>query len=291
MNWDNARYLLAIARTGSVRAAAISLRVDQATVARRLRTLENELRLRLFHRGPEGYSLTDAGKQLLPDAEIMEAAAAALERKSTGMDASLSGIVHIASTETLARYFLLPALSHLRQSHPEITVILSTAPALVDIGRGEADIAVRSSRPADENLIIRRLSTFHLGLYASADYVSRYGHPVDGSDFSGHNLIMFPRNNVPHYWQKLCGEPVTKGTVVLETPSQWMLIEAIRQGMGISMMATEIVERGFPELINIMPTRQDECDIWLVINPEVWPAGRVRIVAEAISQAFSTPMI
>src|SRR5476649_559153 len=204
MNWDNARFLLAMSRTGSLRAAAASLEVDQATVSRRLRTLERELHTRLFNRHPEGYTLTSAGQLLLPEAETMETASAAMQRKTLGMDASLAGTVHIASTESLVNCFLLPALARLRQSHPAITMQLSTAPALVDIQRGEADLAVRSARPADENLIIRRLATFHIGLYASADYVSRRGMPVPGNAFSGHDLIMFPRNTVPQYWQRLC---------------------------------------------------------------------------------------
>ncbi|MFE8152629.1 LysR family transcriptional regulator [Brenneria goodwinii] len=288
MNWDNARYLLAIARTGSLRAAAASLGVDQATVARRLRSLEQELNAPLFNRSPEGYRLTDSGKQLLPDIEQMEAAAATIERKSMGMNASLAGKVHIASTDSLARCFLLPALRELKQTSPNITVTLSTSPGVVDIRRGEADLAVRSARPTDSNLIIRRLATFQLGLYASEEYVSRLGQPVPGNAFSGHDLVMFPQEAVPQYWQMLCGEPLTNGRIVLETTSQWMYIEALRQGQGIGMMAREIMQRCCPELINVMPARSESADIWLVVNPDVWSAGRVQATIAAITASFKT---
>ncbi|XBS69872.1 LysR family transcriptional regulator [Acerihabitans sp. KWT182] len=287
MNWDNARYLMAIARTGSLRSAAISLGVDQATVARRLRILEAELQTSLFTRLPDGYRLTAAGISLLPEAEIMEAAAAAMQRKIQGQDPALSGTVSVASTESLARYFLLPALCELQQSYPGITVTLTTAPELVNIRRGEADIAVRSARPLDENLIIRRLATFRLGLYASPDYVFRCGLPVPGNAFSGHCLVMLPREAVPQYWQMLCGEPISRARIALETPSQGLLIEAVRKGMGISMMAKEIVERCSPELVNVMPARHETADIWLVVNPEVGSAGRVRIVIDAITTSFT----
>lgn len=290
MNWDNARYLLAIARTGSVRGAAVSLGVDQATVARHLRVLETELQTSLFTRRPEGYRLTTAGECLMPEAEMMETAAAAMRRKAAGLDPSLAGAVRIASTEALARYFLLPALSELQSAHPGITVTLSTAPTLADIKRGEADMAVRSARPMEKNLIIRRLATFRLGLYAAPDYVSRRGLPVPGNAFSGHDLVMFPRDAVPQYWQSLCGEPVTNGNIALETSSQWLLIEAVRQGMGISMMAQEVVERCGPELVNVMPARSEPCDIWLVVNPEIWAAGRIRVVIEAMNKSFTLPL-
>ncbi|WP_246236097.1 LysR family transcriptional regulator [Acerihabitans arboris] len=286
MNWDNTRYLLAVARTGSLRAAAASLGVDQATVARRLRTLEQELNASLFRRSPEGYMLTDSGRELLPDIEQMEVIATTIEHKSTGMNASLSGNVHVASTDSLARCFLLPALCELRQSYPDITVRLTTSPDIMDIRRGEADLAIRSARPSDNTLIIRRLATFRLGLYASEDYVSRRGLPKQGNAFSGHDLIMFPQETVPQYWQVLCGEPLTGGHIVLEASSQWMYIEALRQGLGIGMMAREMMQRCCPELKNVMPTRSESADIWLVANPDVWSAGRVQAVIAAINKAF-----
>lgn len=136
MNWDNIRYLLAVARTGSLRAAALRLNVDQATVARRLHHIEEELNTSLFNRSPEGYRLTEYGERLLPDIEQMEATAAIIERKSAGMNSALAGKVHIASTDSLGRCFILPALSALRQRHPDIRVMLSTSPEIVDIRRG-----------------------------------------------------------------------------------------------------------------------------------------------------------
>ncbi|TKI04507.1 LysR family transcriptional regulator [Martelella alba] len=287
MNWDNARYVLAVARTGSLRAAATSLGVDQATVARRLRALERELRTALFRRSPEGYHLTDSGRRLLPDMEQMEAMAASIERKSVGMDGTLTGKVRIASTDALARYFLLAALEELQRTAPHIGVTLSTAPAVVDIRRGEADIAIRSARPTDDNVIIRRLATFRLGLYAAENYVRRRGRPKPGTAFQGHDLVMFPEEAVPQYWQALCEEPLTNGRIALETTSQWVYFEALRQGLGIGMMAREIVQKYCPELINIMPDRSGSADIWLVINPDVWSAGRVQAVIAAMTKTFS----
>lgn len=286
MNWDNIRYLLAVARTGSLRGAAVSLNVDQATVARRLRHMERELNTALFNRSPEGYSLTECGKRLLPDSETMEATATAIERKGSGMNTALAGGVHIASTDSLGRSFILPALSGLRQRYPDIRVTLSTSPDIVDIRRGAADLAIRSARPSDSNLIIRRLATFRLGLYASHEYVACRGLPVPGTAFSGHDLVMLPVASVPQYWQHLCGEPLTNGRIVLEATSQWLFLEAVRQGLGVGMMAAEIVQRCCPELINVMPGRSEAADIWLVASPDVWAAERVQVVITAISHAF-----
>lgn len=83
---------------------------------------------------------------------------------------------------------------------------------------------------------------------------------------------MFPETSVPQYWQRLCGEPLTNGHIVLEVTSQWLFIEALRQGLGVGMMAKEIVQRCCPELVNVMPARSESVDIWLVVNPDVCSA-------------------
>lgn len=97
---------------------------------------------------------------------------------------------------------------------------------------------------------------------------------------------MFPETSVPQYWQRLCGEPLTNGNIVLEATSQWLFIEALRQGLGVGMMAREIVQRYCPELINVMPARSEPADIWLVVNPDVWSAERIQAVIAAIGTAF-----
>ncbi|MDI6934633.1 hypothetical protein QMN21_24025 [Serratia sp. Se-PFBMAAmG] len=107
-----------------------------------------------------------------------------------------------------------------------------------------------------------------------------------GSAFSVHDLVMFPETSVPQYWQRLCGEPLTNRHIVLEATSQWLFIEALRQGLGVGMMAGEIVQRCCPELVNVMPARSEPADIWLVASQDVWSAERIQVVIAVISNAF-----
>ena len=102
MNWDHARFFLAVARAGTLRSAARRLNVDQATVGRRLAALEEELGARLFLRTPSLYVLTPAGEALVESAEVIERSIAQMERRVLGLDERLTGSVRIATTDSFA---------------------------------------------------------------------------------------------------------------------------------------------------------------------------------------------
>src|SRR5690242_11649426 len=99
LDWDLLRVFLAIAREHTLSGAARQLKVDQSTMSRRLVALEESAGARLFDRTPEGYLLTAAGEDALSDAERVEQAAIAVERKLLGRDARLEGSVRLATSD------------------------------------------------------------------------------------------------------------------------------------------------------------------------------------------------
>ncbi|WP_239690809.1 LysR family transcriptional regulator [Chromobacterium sphagni] len=285
MNWDNARYFLALARAGSLRGAAHKLEVDQATVGRRLQAFESEIGSRLFLRTPQGYQLSEAGRMLLADAERMEAAAEAFGRKAAQSDQQLAGPVHIAATDTVAESFVIPALARLSRSHPELEFTLSTGLGLSDVAAGEADLAIRSLRPQKGDLLIRKLATIEMGLYASDDYLARRGRPQPGGGFAGHELLMFPRGTVPRHWQQLCGEDIGQARIALQANSQLTLRQAALQGMGIALLSAFIADHD-AGLQRVWPDHVDQVEMWLVLHPDLQKVARVRAAVEAIAAAF-----
>lgn len=112
INWDDARFFLALARRGSLRQAGLELGVDQATVGRRITLLEQQLGAKLFIRTPRHYRPSPLGEALLPQAEAMAQAALAMMR--TASLGELEGELCIATTDTLAQGFVLPAFTLLR---------------------------------------------------------------------------------------------------------------------------------------------------------------------------------
>lgn len=216
INWDDARFFLALARQGTLRGAAGVLGVDQATVGRRITALEQSLGSKLFIRTPKLYDLSPLGETMLADASAMEQAIQAIERKASAGDQSLCGEVRIATTDTLAQAFVLPALTLLRERHPGIRLSLQTAVNVSDIACLEADLAIRGMRPDNDELVIKRLTTIEMGLYASHDYLARHGTPKCGLGLSQHALLLFAKELVSRHWHSLCGEPLHEPNVVLQ---------------------------------------------------------------------------
>ncbi len=286
MNWDDARFFLAVARCGTLRKAANQLQVDQATVGRRLTALENSLGSKLFIRTPKSFSLSPLGESMLADVMKMENAVQAIARKAAGGDESLCGNVRIATTDTLAEAFVIPALQDLRQRYPAITVTLLTALNIADISYHGADLAIRGARPDDDELIIKRLATIEMGLYASPHYLAQRGMPVKGEQLRGHDLLMFPRELVPRHWNNFCGEALHEPNVVLQCNSQLLLRSATHSGLGIGLLSAFLADKD-PELVRLFPENKDWVDIWLVLHPDLQRAARVRAVVQALETSFS----
>ncbi len=286
MNWDDARFFLAVARCGTLRKAANQLQVDQATVGRRLTALENSLGSKLFIRTPKSFSLSPLGESMLADMMKMENAVQAIARKAAGGDESLCGNVRIATTDTLAEAFVIPALQDLRQRYPAITVTLLTALNITDIAYHSADLAIRGARPDNDELIIKRLATIEMGLYASPHYLAQRGMPVKGEQLRGHDLLMFPRELVPRHWNNFCGETLYEPNAVLQCNSQLLLRSATRSGLGIGLLLSCLADHD-PELVRLFPESKDWVDIWLVLHPDLQRAARVRAVVQALETSFS----
>jgi DNA-binding transcriptional LysR family regulator len=173
MKWDDVRIFLAVARGGSLIAAGERLAMSPASVARHVEELERRLGVALFLRSRNGYALSDAGLAVIGDAERAEGALAALQHGATGAAASLAGTVRVAMPETFASALLMPRLTDLLVDHEGLRLEVATAVNVADLTRREADIALRLVRPSAGNVVISRIGSMSVGLYAAPDYLSR----------------------------------------------------------------------------------------------------------------------
>ncbi|MGY3308708.1 DNA-binding transcriptional LysR family regulator [Pantoea ananatis] len=286
MNWDDVRFFLAVARHKTLRGASKSLNVDQATVGRRIAAFESALGSRLFIRTPRAFTLSEFGEQVMAEASAMESAMQVMRRKAACGDNLPAGNVRIATTDTLASAFVMPAIERLREHYPDITVTLLTGLEFADISYRSADIAIRGARPDSEELIVKRLATIEMGLYASQRYFDRLGEPKEDSGLTGHQLVMFPAELVPRHRQNLCGFAVNSQQVVLECNTQLLMEAAIKRGIGIGLLSTFLAERD-PQLIPLFPDKRDPVDIWLVLHPDLQKVARIRAVIMALEQCFA----
>jgi Transcriptional regulator len=286
MDWDDARVYLAILRAGTLRGAAAQLRVDQATVGRRLAALEAALGVRLFLRTPGGYVPTPAGELAGAAAERMEQAAHQLQRQLQGLDEKLCGVVRVAASDTMGSFYVMPALTRVREAHPDIKVVLSTSTQVTNLTRREADLAVRTVKPTDPDLISRRLARVPLGVYASRAYLQRRGVPGDDGDLQGHDVVLYDRP-FRGDGRTLCGVSTAYARVAMEVNSGLMLLQAVRAGMGLGELQVRMAET-HPELVRIWPERTERVDVWLVLHADLARTARVRAVVDAIVEAFDT---
>lgn len=288
MNWDDTRAFLAVYREGTLRKAARVLGVDQATVGRRLATLEKALGATLFLRTSDGYVLTSVGEAALGAAERMERSADDLQRQTQGVDNRLAGEVRVATTDSLAIDFLIPAIERLHAEHPNVRVLLNTSTQMVNLAKREADIAVRTIRPENPDLIARRLARWDMGLFASRAYLDKYGEPEVGTGFAGHDLVVYQPYITGNKEPCLVGEPITRGRIVTGVSSSLMLRTTIGAGLGVGEIPTYMgradgLVRLWPERV-----RSTAYDVWLVTHADLHHTARVRALIDEIVRSFES---
>src|SRR5688572_29899662 len=176
LDWNDLRYFLAVAREGSTLAAGRALRVSQTTVARRIAALEDALGFPLFDKRQAGYSLTPEGDSLLERAQVVESAAGGFEEASAALGRDSTGTVRITTQEIFANTLLGPILRELHELHPEIVIELDTQQELLELGEGQAEIALRSTaQEPPAGTVGRRICIDDWTLYCSRDYAARHG--------------------------------------------------------------------------------------------------------------------
>lgn len=289
LDWNDTRIFLAISRERSLRSAARALGIDQATAGRRLAALEHALGATLFLRTSNGYVLTPVGEVALRAAEKMEQSALDLVRQTQGVDQRLAGEVRVTTTDSLGLAFLLPAMRALHAVHPDIRVVLSTSTQVLNLAKREADIAIRTIKPDNPDLVTRRLATWPMGLYASAEYLELHGEPVPGTSFAGHDLVVYQPYMQGKRALTLVGETVQGGRIVSGLNSSLMLRAAVKAGLGLGEVAVPLAERD--GLVRVWPDRASAqvYEIWMVTHQDLRHTAKIKAVIDHVAEAFDVP--
>jgi len=186
-NWDDLRIFLAVARGESLSRAGRVLRMDPATVGRRIARLEERLAATLFAKSPQGYTLTEAGTRLLDPAEAAESALAAGVGAVTGMGAGLAGSIRIGAPDGAANFLLPQVCARIHEANPDLEIQILALPRVVNLSKREADMALTVSPPQTGRLTVQKVTDYHLHLAAPkaiAPQITDLGdlksHPVVG---------------------------------------------------------------------------------------------------------------
>ncbi|MCB1342658.1 MAG: LysR family transcriptional regulator [Pseudooceanicola sp.] len=168
-HWDDLRVFLAVAREQSLSGAGRVLRLDPATVGRRIARLEEALEVPLFVKSPQGYALSAAGERLLGPSQAAEQAMRAGRDALTGPSEQLSGSFRIGAPDGCANYLLPEVCAQIAVDHPELDIHIVALPRVVNLSRREADMAITVSPPSAGQLLVQKITDYHLHLVGAPD--------------------------------------------------------------------------------------------------------------------------
>lgn len=189
MDWDDLRVFLAVARGESLSAAGRVLKLDPATVGRRISRLEEATGAPLFARSPQGYGLTDAGQRLLAHAEDAEQAVTRGAEALAGTTGGLSGQVRIGAPDGCANFVLPQVCARIARAHPEIELQIVALPRVINLSKREADLAIAVSPPTTGRLTVQKITDYHLHLAADRDYLAQNPPITTLDDLTAHPVV------------------------------------------------------------------------------------------------------
>jgi len=277
MNWDDIRFVLAAAHTGSLLAAAKRLGVDHSTVGRRIDSAEEALGVQLFTRTRRGVVPTPQGARLLASMRQVEATVHGVQRDARAQQASLAGTVRVTSPETLGAHYLASRLAHFQTQHTGLVIELIPSGEVFDLVRQEAEVGVRTFRSDHEGLVVRKLATIRYGLYAAPAYLAR--HPASSPpDLTQHHLLSIPpsTNEVEQRWLARIAPGVSPAFV---SPVSSALREAARSGAGIAILPCYLGDAD-PTLHRIPMPHPPSETVWMTVHRDLRQMPRVRAVLD-----------
>lgn len=237
-DWDDLRYLLAVARHGSTLAAARHLQVNQSTVQRRLSELEARLGLRLVERSTSGYRLTAAGSMVLPSAEQVAASIEKFQQKVA--EAGHAGVLRLTCPEPIAiRLARSGLIDCFHARHPGIRVQFVLADRYIDLSKGEADVALRSG-DTDANLVGRKVADSVWAVYASRAYLESNGAPESIDELNRHPLIALDESFARHRLSTWLREVAPDASYAARSNSVLGLVSAAKAGVGVAALPTAL---------------------------------------------------
>jgi DNA-binding transcriptional LysR family regulator len=285
MNWDDLRYVLALAEAGSLARAARELKVDHTTVGRRIETIESELGLKLFTRAAKGYTLMTEAADLLSEIRRVEASVLAVERAAQGRDRALRGTVRVTVSDALGSRYVAPRLSAFTRRHPELSINLKSANQAVDLARREADVAIRLFRSRHSYLVVKRVADLGYALYASQEYLGRRTVPTRVEDFKQHEFIVFDLP-FPDPHQATWVDALSRGgRVAVSTNSTAAALGAALGGAGIALLPRFLGDWE-PTLRRIAMTKEPALPIWLTIHKDLQHSAPVRSALDFLTETF-----
>ena len=282
-NWDDLRIFLAVARGDSLSGAGRVLRMDPATVGRRVARLEEALGQPLFAKSPQGYALTEAGAGLMSHAEEAEQALGQGAEAVRGTGEGMSGQIRIGAPDGCANFLLPQVCAEIGAQNPDLEIQIVALPRIVNLSRREADIAIGVSAPTAGRLVVQKLTDYRLHLAASEGYLAQHPPIRTRADLKGHRFVGYIPDMIfdkeLDYLADLGLERVGLASNSVSVQFHWL-----RQGAGLGIVHDFALPAG-PGLRKVLP---DDVALsrsfYLIRHADDRRLGRLNTFAQALHQ-------
>lgn len=247
LDWDKLRIFHAAAKAGSFTHAGDALEMSQSAVSRQVSALEQQLGVPLFHRHARGLILTEQGELLFRTANDVLVKLDSVKAHLADSTEKPRGTLKITTTVGLGSTWLTARLDEFIELYPDIQLEIILDDNELDLSKREADVAIRLRQPIQPDLIQRRLFTVHFHLYASPNYLSRYGQPLSENDLDKHRILTFG-DRAPTYlrdmnWlENIRRDGKMPRRPVLRINNVYGLRQAVKHSIGIGLLPDYLTE-------------------------------------------------
>jgi DNA-binding transcriptional LysR family regulator len=283
VEWDDLKHFLAVARSGSLREAARSLKISPATIGRRIGALERQLGAWLFDRSQAGYQLTESGEAVRLRAEEVEEAVLSVQREALGRDLRPSGKVRLTTTPDIATLVVGPNLAEFRRSLPQISMEIIASTEVVNLTKREADIGLRTVKPTQADVVMRQVGRWDLALYAARSYADAHHLAIGRCALSGVDIITW--NEEVAHWRggPWFTEHARGAAVALTANTRRMHHAACKAGIGVAILPCLMADHD-PDLICLLPPEHViSVELWMVVHRDLVRTARVRAVMDFLA--------
>ena len=286
MDWDDYRLVLAVAEGGNLLAAARRLAVVHSTAFRRLNALERRMGVRLFERLPGGYMPSAAGRRVIAAAERMREAADEAARAVTGLDTALTGTVRVTAADSVAHALLVGPVARFLAANAAVAVEVTIDNRILALTRGEADVALRTQRVTEPELVGRKLSGIAWTVYAARTYAARHGGPMAPEAFARHAIIGWDAAAAAlpalGWLERAAGgkAPAYRANSIVNQ------LRAAEAGIGLALLPCFLGDAS-SALVRVMPPPAELLrELWIATHRDLRRTARVRAFMDSVGAAF-----
>lgn len=282
LEWSDLEVILAVCRAGSLSGAARTLGQNHSTVFRRINAIEDKTGVRFFERLPDGYKMTEAGETALRYAERVESEVHALSREVLGQDMRLQGKIRVTAPEGMATHITPPLFAEFCKLHPEVSIEMVGATSALDLGRREADVAIRATRKPPDASLGRKVCDFRFAIYSSPQYLQQHkDRPLPEQ-----NWVMIAGTAdwlVPHIWKK---KAQAEEQLIFASSATQAVLNAAAEGMGITLMPCYLGDAD-QRLVRVgEPLEPRTIELWVLTHPDLRHTARVKALMAFLFDAL-----